>query len=207
VVFEDGEFIQVPPFAREREIPLPAPYGTHPQWIIPHSETRTAYAYLKDKGVRRIEVRGTWPPKNMLLVRALYEWGVMRNDTVNLNGMQFGIMDAVGAYLQQSEEGRSTELYGYALHVQVTGTRDGKAVEHIQTHTHPASDGSVEGWEHLRAYTRCVGIPMGIGVALIAAGKVGQTGAIMPEFAFEPEDVFVELRKRGIEIHEEIRER
>jgi saccharopine dehydrogenase-like NADP-dependent oxidoreductase len=65
VVFEDGQFIQVPPFARERLIDLPEPFGSHPQWIIPHAETRTAHAYLKDKGVRLIEVRGTWPPKNM----------------------------------------------------------------------------------------------------------------------------------------------
>lgn len=206
VVFENGKFIQVPPFAREREIALPEPYGTHPQWIIPHSETRTAYEYLKDKGVRLIEVRGTWPPKNMMLVKALFEWGFMRNDKVNLHGVEFGIMDAVGAYLQQSEEGQNTDLYGYALHVQVTGTRNGKSVEHILTHTHPASDGSVPGWEKLRAYTRCVGIPMGIGVAMIAAGKVGQTGVMMPEFAFDPEDVFEELEKRGIEIHEGVRE-
>ena len=207
VVFENGEFIQVPPFAREREIELPAPYGTHPQWIIPHAETRTAHEYLKEKGVRRIEVRGTWPPKNMLLVKALYEWGFMRNDTVTLNGMQFGIMDAVGAYLQQSREGQTTDLYGYALHVQVIGSRNGKTVEHILTHTHPASDGSVEGWEGLRAYTRCVGIPMAIGVALIAAGKVGPPGVRMPEFAFDPKDVFAELAKRGLRIHETVNER
>ena len=65
VVFEDGEFLQVPPFAREMVIELPEPYGSHPQWIIPHSETRTVREYLEEKGVRLIEVRGTWPPENM----------------------------------------------------------------------------------------------------------------------------------------------
>ncbi len=163
VVFENGEFIRVPPFSRERMIALPEPYGSHPQWIIPHSETRTAYEYLKDKGIRLIEVRGTWPPKNMQLIKALYEWGFMRNDTIQIGGTEVGIMDAVGAYLQQSPEGQTAELYGYALHVQVVGTRNGSRVEHILTHTHPRSDGSVKGWEKLRAYTRCVGIPMSVG--------------------------------------------
>jgi hypothetical protein len=62
VVFECGRFIQVPPFARQRDIALPEPFGTHPQWVIPHAETITASDYLKEKGVDLIEVRGTCPP-------------------------------------------------------------------------------------------------------------------------------------------------
>lgn len=75
VVYEDGKFIQVPPFARSKDIELPEPYGTHPQYIIPHAETKTAAKYLAKKGVKLIEVRGTWPPKNMELVKVLYENG------------------------------------------------------------------------------------------------------------------------------------
>ena len=196
----------MPPFARPRDIPLPEPYGTHPQYIIPHSETVTLAEYLKDKDVRLIEVRGTWPPKNMLLVRALYEWGMMENRPVEIDGKEHGIMDVVGAYLQQSEKGTNTDLYGYALHVEVQGVLDGKKVRHTLTHTHPASDGSVPEWEGLRAYTRCVGIPMGIGVALLAEGKAGRTGAVIPEYAFDPKDVFKALSKRDIHIHEELEE-
>ncbi|MFH1984417.1 MAG: saccharopine dehydrogenase C-terminal domain-containing protein [Pseudomonadota bacterium] len=204
VVFEDDAFVQVPPFSRERVITLPGPYGTHPQWIIPHAETRTAHAYLKDKGVRLIEVRGTWPPQNMQLVRALYDWGFMRNDPIRVGGETIGIMDAIGRYLQQAPEGQTTDLYGYALHVQVIGTRGGGPVEHVLTHTHPPSDGSVDGWEGLRAYTRCVGIPMAIGAQLIAKGRVPTPGVIMPEFAFAPADVFAELARREIHIHESV---
>lgn len=206
VVFEDGEFKQVPPFARERMIELPAPYGTHPQWIIPHSETRTVQAYLKDKGVRLIEVRGTWPPANMLLVRALYEWGFLRNDTVRMDGAAFGIMDAIGRYLQDSEEGTTTELYGYALHVQVIGMKQGRQTEYILTHTHPSSDGSVAGWEKLHAYTRCVGIPLAIAVDCIARGKFDGTGVVIPEYAFDPHEIFRELEKRRIFMHVEEKE-
>jgi saccharopine dehydrogenase-like NADP-dependent oxidoreductase len=205
VVYEEGRFIQVPPFSREREIALPEPYGSHPQWIIPHAETRTAHAYLKDKGIRLIEVRGTWPPENMRLVRTLYDWGFLRNDTIEIGGRRVAIMDAISAYLQQSQEGQTTALYGYALHVQVIGTRNGRWVEHVLTHTHPPSDGSAPGWEKLRAYTRNVGIPMAIGVQLIAQGKVLATGVVMPEFAFDPQEVFAQLALRQIRIHESIR--
>lgn len=200
VVYENGEFIQVPPFARPLDVELPEPYGTHTQYIIPHSETKTVAAYLAKQGkqARLIEVRGTWPPKNMQLIRALYDWGILRNDPIRIAGVEIGIMDAVSAYLTQYPVGQETDLYGYALHVEVTGTKGGQRFRYLLTHTHPPSDGSVPGWEKLRAYTRCVGIPMAIATQIIAAGRVEQKGVVMPEFAFDPEEIFRELEKRRI---------
>lgn len=206
VVYEKGSFIQVPPFARPLDVELPNPYGTLTQYIIPHSETKTVASYLDAVGKQAnlIEVRGTWPPKNMQLVRALYDWGILRNDKINIDGRNIGVMDAVSAYLMQYPVGQTTELYGYALHIDVTGTKDNNKLRYILTHTHPSSDGSVPGWEKLRAYTRCVGIPMSIATQFIAKGKVSSTGVIMPEFAFEPIEIFKELEKRKIFVHEKV---
>ncbi len=204
VVYENGKFIQVPPFARPREIELPPPFGTHTQYIIPHAETMTLPKSLADKQIQLIEVRGTWPPKNMVLIRTLYDWGFMRNDKIEVDGTQVRILDAIAGYLLQSKEGRTTDLYGYALHVEVTGSREGKKYRHTLTHTHPASDGSVKGWEKLRAYTRCVGIPMSIGAQMIAQGQVRGSGVMAPELAFKPAAVFTELAERGIIIHKKI---
>lgn len=206
IVYEDGQFIQVPPFARPREIELPEPYGTSVQYIIPHAETKTLAHALGHKGVRLIEVRGTWPAKNMQLVRALYDWGFMRNERIRIGGQEVGVLDCISEYLGNSREGTETELYGYALHVEVTGTKDGRHIRHTVTHTHPASDGSVPGWEQLRAYTRNVGIPMAIAAELLASGKVEQTGIVIPEYAFEPQMIFDELAKREIYIHDKIEE-
>ncbi|MGD0860782.1 MAG: saccharopine dehydrogenase C-terminal domain-containing protein [Terracidiphilus sp.] len=204
VVYEDGRFVQVPPFARPREIKLPPPYGSATQYIIPHAETRTLARNLAYKGVRLIEVRGTWPPKNMELIRALYDWGFLRNDIVRVNGNELGIVDAISAYLMQSPEGRKTELYGYALHVEVTGTREEKSYLHTLWHTHPASDGTAPGWEKLRAYTRNVGIPFSIGAQMLGKGLVKKPGVITPEEAFEPQAIFDELKKREILVHEKV---
>lgn len=204
VVYENGEFVQVPPFARPREIQLPEPYGKTIQYIIPHAETKTLATALADKGVGLIEVRGTWPAKNMQLVRALYDWGFMRNDKITVNDKEIGVLDCISEYLFHSTEGQETELYGYSLHVEVIGTKDGRRVQHVLYHTHPASDGSVEGWEKLRAYTRNVGIPMAVATEMIAKGMVKKTGVLIPEEAFEPAEVFAELEKRGIFMHEEI---
>jgi saccharopine dehydrogenase-like NADP-dependent oxidoreductase len=203
-VFEDGQFVQVPPFARPKKIRLPDPFGEQVQYIIPHPEGLTLSTYLADKGVRLIEVRGTWPPKNMTLLKALHEWGFLRNDSIQVNGVELGILDAIGHYLQQSPEGTTTELYGYALHVEVIGSRAGRPVRHILTTSHPPSDGTVEGWSGLRAYTRSVGIPFAIGADLILRGLVTGPGVVSPERAFDPAVVFAALQKRDIFVHEEI---
>ncbi|CAM4191670.1 saccharopine dehydrogenase family protein [Lederbergia lenta] len=204
VVYENGKFIQVAPFARPREIQLPEPYGKTTQYIIPHSETKTLEKALREKDVKLIEVRGTWPKENMELVRALYNYGFLTNEKITMNEQEVGILDCISEYLYQSEKGNKTELYGYALHVEVTGMKDGKHYEYTLTHTHPASDGSVEG---LRAYTRNVGIPMAIATELIAKGMVKKKGVIIPEEAFlHPQVIFTELEKRGITIQEEVKE-
>ena len=206
IVFEDGEFKQVEPFARPLKVTLPEPFGTHTQYIIPHAETQTIPKSFKEKGVRLVEVRGTWPPPNMQLLRALYDWGFLENKTVNVNGAEVGVMDAIASYLLKSEQGTTTQLYGYALHVEVTGTESGKSICYTLTSTHPASDGSVLGWEGLRAYTRSVGIPMSIAAQLILDGQANAVGVMAPELAFSPEVVFAELEKRQIVIHIDKRE-
>jgi saccharopine dehydrogenase-like NADP-dependent oxidoreductase len=211
VVYENGAFIQVPPFARPREVRLPEPYGRTIQYIIPHSETLTLAKALADKGVRLIEVRGTWPKRNMDLIRGLYGYGILENPEVRLGEASAGLMDIIGDYLLSSEAGRTTELYGYALHVEVRGETDGAPKGVVYTHTHPPSDGSVPKWAGLRAYTKIVGIPLAIAAILIAKGQIlkdpetGQPrrGLLTPEEAFDPRTVFAELAKRGIEVHRE----
>jgi len=208
-VYENGAFIHVPPFARPREVMLPDPYGKTVQYIIPHSETYTLVKALASKGVQLIEVRGTWPQQNMDLIRGLYGYGILSNPTVKVGKKEAGLMDVIGDYLLSSDAGKTTTLYGYALHVEVNGKCDGSDVSTVYTHTHPASDGSVPGWEGLRAYTRNVGIPLAIATILIARGKLlpsqdtGEkpTGVITPEEAFEPKRIFKELKYRRIIIH------
>lgn len=192
------------PFARPKTIQLPEPFGTHPQYIIPHPETLTLSKSMADKGVKLVEVRGTWPPKNMSLVKMLYDWGIIRNPEVEIKGIKVGVWDVIANYLLQSHEGTHTELYGYALHVEVTGSKDGQKARYIMTNTHPASDGSVKEWEGLRSYTKCVGIPLSIGAQLIVKGKANGVGIVAPELAFDPIEVFSELNKRDIVVQEKV---
>jgi len=202
IVYENGNYVEVPPFSLEKIIELPYPFGTHPQYIIPHPEAKTIPKYIK--GVKKIEVRGTWPEKNMRLVRALYDYGFLRNDKVEINGVEIGSRDFIAAYLSQAKEGKEQDLWGYALHVELIGCRNGKKVCYILTTTHPLKE--VKGWEGPRAYTRSVGIPLSIGAQLIASGRIKTKGVVAPEGAFDPLTFIKELSKRGIKVHESIEE-
>jgi saccharopine dehydrogenase-like NADP-dependent oxidoreductase len=167
-----------------------------------NSETATLSQALKDKGVKLIEVRGTWPAQNMALIKGLYEYGILSNPTVSVDGCEIGLMTLLGNYLQTCVQGQSTALYGYALHVEVIGSLAGRKKRAVLTHTHPLSDGSVPGWAGLRAYTRNVGIPLAIAAELLAKGRVAKKGVLIPEDAFSPADIFEELKKRSLFIQE-----
>lgn len=45
---------------------------------------------------------------------------------------------------------------------------------------------------------------MAIATELIAKGRVKGTGVLIPEEAFNPAEIFAELEKRGIHMHEEV---
>lgn len=60
-------------------------------------------------------------------------------------------MDVIGEYLIQSKEGQETQTYGYSLHIEIVGKEDGIKKRHVLYHTHPASDGSVKGWEKIKS--------------------------------------------------------
>lgn len=183
-------------------IELPEPFGTLPQYVIPHPESFTIPKYIN--GVKRIEVRGTWPEKNMRLIRGLYDYGFLRNDKVRINGVEIGSRDFIAAYLDQAPEGKEHGLWGYALHVEAVGMRQGKTIRHILTPTHPSKD--VKGWEGPQAYTKNVGIPLSIGAQMIARGRVKAKGVVAPEGAFDPVEFIKELALRGIRVHEKIEE-
>jgi saccharopine dehydrogenase-like NADP-dependent oxidoreductase len=202
LIYDNGKYIVVPPFSHEKMIELPEPFGTAPQWIIPHPETTSLPKYIK--GVKRIEVRGTWPPKAMRLMKALYDFGFLRNDKIKIEGVEIGSRDFVASHLNQVPEGKEQDLWGYALHVEVVGMRKGKNVRHIYTTTHPPA--SVEGWEGAKSYAKCVGIPLSIGAQILASGKIKVKGMVDPEGAFNPTDFIKELGKRGINVHEKIEE-
>ncbi len=88
----------------------------------------------------------------MQLVRALYDYGILRNDQVEINGKEIGIMDCIAKYLLQSKEGQETEIYGYALHVEVIGMKNNEKQRRVlYPYTPVILMDLIVGWEKLKS--------------------------------------------------------
>jgi len=195
VVYEDGEWKQVPPFKGNKETEFFPLIGRRLTVFVPHSETWTLPEYL-DKKPKKVYVRGTWPDETMDLLKTLLYYGFYNNEPVNFNGVQVKPMEFIYRFLLNRPEARETKIWGYGLKVEAIGVKDGKKVKVTIMNSHPHPD----KWGGKRAYFKCIGRPLSIGAQLIAEGRVSGPGVIPPEAAFETDDFFNELAKRDIKI-------
>lgn len=193
----DGRYVQVPLWAESKEIEFPPPYGRLPVHIVPHSEPRTLSRNL---GAKRVVVRGTFTPKVMRLMRSLIEYGFFESGPVSINQTPISRRDLIWQYLAQAPEANQEPQWGYALHVDVTGTIAGRPVRRILWTTHPSAE--QPGWSGSDAWAKCVALPLVAGSLLLAEGSSTGTGIDAPE-AFLPGAPFIaELQQHGLLVHE-----
>jgi saccharopine dehydrogenase-like NADP-dependent oxidoreductase len=76
------------------------------------------------------------------------------------------------------------------------GKKDGRAVKHTYNVKHPLD------W-HEKAAGKMTGIPMSIGMQMLAKGEIKVKGVLPPEMAIEPIPFLAQLAKRGIEMSEQ----
>ncbi len=195
----DGEYKQVPLWAESKEVAFPQPYGRLPVHVVPHSEPRTLSRNLQAK---RVVVRGTFTPKTMRLMHSLVEFGFFEPEPVVINDQPISRRDLIWHYLAQVPEANQEPLWGYALHVEVTGEIDGRKLQRTLWTTHPAPEQS--GWSGPAAWAKCVALPLVAGTLLLAQDNYEGQGIDAPE-AFLPGDPFLaELERRGLKVHESV---
>src|SRR5262245_35793578 len=66
--WQDGAFVEMPAFSGAKPIAFADPVGEIDAYYVPHSETHTLPRFL-GKGVRLVDVRGTWRPEIMAALR------------------------------------------------------------------------------------------------------------------------------------------
>lgn len=196
-----GEYQQVSLWEESKEIEFPQPYGRLTVYAVPHSEPRTLSRNL---GAERVIVRGTFTPKVMRLVRALVEYGFFAPEPVTINGADISRRELIWQYLAQVPEANQEPVWGYALHVEVTGTVSGQRLRRTLESTHPS--GEQPGWSGSDAWAKCVAFPLVAGSLLLAEGNYTGTGIDAPE-AFLPTVPFLaQLQTRGLDVNEVLEE-
>lgn len=197
----DGAYKQVALWAESKDIEFPPPYGRLTVYAVPHSEPHTLSRNL---GAKRVIVRGTFTPKVMRLMRTLVEYGFFAAEPATINGADMSRRELIWQYLAQVPEANQEPVWGYALHVDVTGIISSQRLRRTLWTTHPPPE--QPGWSGAAAWAKCVAYPLVAGSLLLADGNTSGTGIDAPE-AFLPAPPFIaELQRRGLHVHEVIEE-
>jgi len=201
VCYEDGRWHPAPPLSGERLVRFHNLIGEQRVYYVPHDEVQTLPRSVP--GVRRVAVRGCFPPQVMRLMGALMEGGLLSDVPVQIGKGEMTTHDLVSRLLWAVPESRENQVWAYGLVVEVWGERDGREVKCTYRNSHPPQ----EEWGGPAAYFKNVGIPLSIGAQMLAKGQVDAKGVVPPEIAFPTQPFFDELAKRGIQVEEEIEER
>lgn len=196
--FENGKFVDNPPFSGARVVHFPQPIGTQTTYYVPHGEPQTLSK--NTPGVKRVCIRGCFPPEAMAMARAMNEYGIFTNEPVKFDEKEISANKFLRHYLSTVSQGKQTRVWGYSVQVEVIGTVDGDKIMHRFVTSHPP----MESWGGERAYAKNVGIPMSVGAQLMAKGLTMKKGVDGVETMLPAQKFADELRKRKIVINESL---
>jgi len=195
--WQDGEIVETPAFSGAKQVRFAEPVGEIETFYVPHSETHTIHRFL-GKGVRRVDVRGTWRPGIMRALRTFADLGLTTEATVDLYGQTISTRKLLRAHiLKQAADFCGEGEWAFLLNVEVSGEQNGRPsrIEYVSRHPPRAEWGT-------SATGRMTGIPASIAAQKLARGEVRRSGVLAPEACFDPPSFFAELGRRGIIIEQ-----
>jgi lysine 6-dehydrogenase len=198
IYYKDGKLVRVGPLEGKRIVEFHEQIGKQEVCYVPHEEPRTLSQTFPQ--LKKIEMRGCFPPDTMALVKTLVKYKFYQNELVEVNGTKVKPIDFVFNFLLQSPAAKENPLWAYGLVVEVIGVKNGKPAKVVLKNSHPP----MSEWGGRSAYSKNVGIPLSIGAQMVAAGKVKQKGVLPTEACFDSIEFFKELSKRGIRIEERL---
>ena len=201
VIFENGEFKEVPPLSRKEVVNFPEPVGTQEVYLTRHSEQITLPFSFRNKGIKNVNWMEGGP--GFLETKALADAGFRSNEPVDVDGMKISPRKFLLNLLARGN------LLGYpsdvtvdeyeAARVEVVGERQGKkAVYTIDWIGRAKKEWGADAGEYL------VGISSSVAAQLLAQEQIKEKGVVLPENCVDPKTFLTELTKRGIRIIETV---
>src|SRR5207253_9940844 len=174
--WEGGTFVEVPAFSGAKTIKFSEPVGDIETYFVPHSETHTLPRLL-GKGVRRVDVRGTWRPEIMRALRLFADLKLTGDQSIDLDGRKTSSKAFLRQHiLQTAADFGSDGEWAFLLNVEVVGQREGKPLRIVSNTSHPSN----AEWG-TTATALMTGIPASIGAQKLARGEAKRKGVIAPE--------------------------
>src|SRR5439155_1693323 len=125
--WQDGEFIETPAFSGAKQVRFADPVGEIETFFVPHSETHTVHRFI-GKGVRRVDVRGTWRPEIMRALRTFADLGLTGAAMVELDGQMIPARQLLRAHiLEHAADFCGEGEWAVLRNVAVLGQLNGRA--------------------------------------------------------------------------------
>ena len=191
--WREGQFIEVPAFAGSKKVRFSDPVGEIEVYYVPHSETHTIHRFI-GKGVRVVDVRGTWGAGIMRALRVFADLGLTGEQQTQFKGQVIPAKQFLRAHiLEHAADFDGNGEWAFFLKVQVLGQISGESLQLEYTTLHPlrAEWGTA-------ATAKMTGIPMSIASQKLVREEVSKKGVLAPEACFVPKSFFAALAERGI---------
>jgi lysine 6-dehydrogenase len=195
VIFEDGQFREVPALSLSEKVEFKHPVGVQETFIILHSELATIPQTIKR--VKRVSYFDTWNPETVTKLKNLEALGLLDDREASIGGERMTYKRALVKLLSQSLEEEKADHGWDVLKITVTGIKDGN----VATNSYQVvSPGHLE--EGLTPTAYSTGIPPSIVAQMIFAGEVQGRGVLPAELCVDPEKYLARLKLRRFEIYE-----
>jgi lysine 6-dehydrogenase len=201
-VFEQGQWVELPPFSGGQEVSFPQPVGTAQAHYTIHSEIATLPLSFQPKGIERCTLRAAFPTDFVRTLKMLVDLRLADEEPVEVKGVKLRPRDLLVAVLgprRPGDDGMRDDCD--CLRVEVQGRRAGQQISHtLETMVRPHPE-----WR-FGASALDAGVPPSIVAQMIGRGEITSRGVVSPEQCVDPLAFFRQLGRRGIHIHSIVRE-
>jgi saccharopine dehydrogenase-like NADP-dependent oxidoreductase len=201
-IYEDEQWIELPPFSGGEEVAFPPPVGAATAHYTLHSEVASFPLSFKSKGIRRATFRLALPADFVRTVKTVVDLNLADDTPREIRGVNVRPRDVLLDVLRP--RGVPTDTMPNdcdCLRVEVSGTRNGRPV----TITLESLVFPHQAWR-ASAGALDTGVPPSIMAQMIARGDIAERGVKSPEECIPPVPFFEELARRGMRVHAITRE-
>jgi len=196
-VLRNGKIVMEKPIGTPLSLQFDKPIGKVTGYYTIHSEVATMPEVFRNKGLKEIDFAYAYDPELIKIITALSRIGMTSKEKLKIDGCEISPYDFLAEVDKRIPRPEKDTRDIEVLRVDLWGTYKGKKrfvrVEDIAHYLWNKSAGSVE-----------TGVPASIIAQWIAAGKISKPGVWAPEEIVDPLPFFRELKKRKIDVYEQI---
>jgi saccharopine dehydrogenase-like NADP-dependent oxidoreductase len=198
MVFQQGEFIGMPPMSGEIVIDFPEPVGRSSAILTLHSEVATLPESYREKGVKGVTFRLGLPPEFHHKLKLLVDIGFGGSEKIKIDNAEVAPRKVLAKLLERFPAPEQEPDDCEVVRVDVKGKRQGAAtLIRLETIVRPHKEWKVS------CGALDTGVPPSIAAQMILQGKISGKGVMAPEICIPAEHFFAELSKRYINIEKQ----